>query len=49
MYAFDFEGDRFDVGDRIGFLKATVEFALKREELNEEFTAFLKDRIERLP
>ena len=49
MYAFDFEGDRFDVGDRIGFLKATVEFALKREELSEDFTAFLKDRVERLP
>ncbi len=49
MYAFDFEGDRFDVGDRIGFLKATVEFALKREELSGDFTAFLKDRVERLP
>jgi UTP--glucose-1-phosphate uridylyltransferase len=49
MYAFEFEGDRFDVGDRIGFLKATVEFALKREELSEDFTAFLKDRVERLP
>ncbi len=49
MYAYDFEGDRFDVGDRIGFLKATVEFALKREELNGDFTAFLKERVERLP
>ncbi len=49
MYAYDFEGDRFDVGDRIGFLKATVEFALKREELNDDFSAFLKDRVERLP
>ncbi len=49
MYAFDFEGDRFDVGDRIGFLKATVEFALKREDLSTEFTSFLKDRVGRLP
>lgn len=49
MYAYDFEGDRFDVGDRIGFLKATVEFALKREDLNTEFTSFLKDRVGRLP
>ena len=49
MYAFDFEGDRFDVGDRIGFLKATVEFALKREDLSKEFTTFLKDRVEKLP
>ncbi len=49
MYAFDFEGDRFDVGDRIGFLKATVEFALKRDDLSTDFTTFLKDRIEKLP
>ncbi len=49
MYAYDFEGDRFDVGDRIGFLKATVEFALKREDLSSEFTTFLKDRVEKLP
>ncbi|HEX2926705.1 MAG TPA: UTP--glucose-1-phosphate uridylyltransferase GalU [Ruminiclostridium sp.] len=49
MYAFDFEGDRYDVGDRIGFLKATVEFALKREELKDEFEAFLKRRLEQLP
>ncbi|OPX43602.1 UTP--glucose-1-phosphate uridylyltransferase [Ruminiclostridium hungatei] len=49
MYAYDFEGDRFDVGDRIGFLKATVEFALKREDLSSEFTNFLRERVERLP
>lgn len=49
MYAYDFEGDRFDVGDRIGFLKATVEFALKRDDLNNEFSAFLKRRVEQLP
>lgn len=49
MYAYDFEGDRFDVGDRIGFLKATVEFALKREDLRGEFSEFLKNRIEQLP
>lgn len=49
MYAFDFEGDRYDVGDRIGFLKATVEFALKREELKDDFAAFLKRKVEQLP
>ncbi len=49
MYAYDFEGDRFDVGDRIGFLKATVEFALKRDDLSSDFTAFLRDRVEKLP
>jgi len=49
MYAYDFEGDRYDVGDRIGFLKATVEFALKREDLRDDFTAFLKNRIQQIP
>ncbi len=49
MYAFDFVGDRYDVGDRIGFLKATVEFALKREELKDDFTAFLKHKMDQLP
>ncbi len=49
MYAYDFEGDRFDVGDRIGFLKATVEFALKRDDLSSDFSAFLKRRVEQLP
>ncbi|QNU66822.1 UTP--glucose-1-phosphate uridylyltransferase GalU [Ruminiclostridium herbifermentans] len=49
MYAYDFEGDRYDVGDRIGFLKATVEFALKREDLKDEFSAFLKSKIDQLP
>ncbi len=49
MYAFDFEGDRYDVGDRIGFLKATVEFALKRDDLSKDFATFLKDRVEKLP
>ena len=29
MYAYDFEGRRYDVGDKLGFLEATVEFALK--------------------
>ncbi|MHB1315501.1 MAG: UTP--glucose-1-phosphate uridylyltransferase GalU [Christensenellales bacterium] len=43
MYAFEFEGKRYDVGDRMGFLKATVEFALRRPDLNKEFARFLKE------
>lgn len=45
MYAYEFEGDRYDVGDRIGFLKATVEFALKRDDLKDEFLTFLQKRV----
>jgi len=42
MYACVYEGRRHDAGDKLGFLKATVEFALKREGLGEEFRAYLK-------
>jgi UTP--glucose-1-phosphate uridylyltransferase len=42
MYAYVYEGRRHDAGDKLGFLKATVEFALKREGLGEEFRAYLK-------
>ena len=41
MYAFNFQGKRYDVGDKLGFLQATVEFALKREELREPFMEYL--------
>lgn len=41
MYAYKFEGRRYDVGDKLGFLEATVEFALQREELKEKFMKYL--------
>lgn len=41
MYAYVFEGRRYDVGDKLGFLQATVEFALKREELKKPFMEYL--------
>jgi UTP--glucose-1-phosphate uridylyltransferase len=37
-----FEGKRYDAGDKLGFLKATVEFALKREDLGAPFREYLK-------
>ncbi len=42
IYGFTFEGKRHDAGDKLGFLKATVEFALKREDLGGDFRAYLK-------
>jgi UTP--glucose-1-phosphate uridylyltransferase len=42
MYAVAFEGKRYDTGDKLGFLKATVEFALARPDLADEFGAYLK-------
>ena len=44
MYAYDFEGRIYDVGDKLGFLQATVEFALKREELREGFIEYLNTK-----
>jgi UTP--glucose-1-phosphate uridylyltransferase len=43
IYAYVYEGRRHDTGDKLGFLKATVEFALKREGLGEEFRRYLKE------
>lgn len=45
MYAYTFEGKRYDVGDKLGFLQATVEFALKRDDLKNEFLDYLKDIV----
>jgi UTP--glucose-1-phosphate uridylyltransferase len=42
MYAYRYEGKRHDTGDKLGFLKATVEFALKREDLGGPFREYLK-------
>jgi UTP--glucose-1-phosphate uridylyltransferase len=42
MYAYVYEGRRHDTGDKLGFLKATVEFAIKREDLGEPFREYLK-------
>jgi UTP--glucose-1-phosphate uridylyltransferase len=42
IYGFKFEGKRYDAGDKLGFLKATVEFALSRHDLGEEFREYLR-------
>ena len=42
IYAYVYEGRRFDAGDKLGFLKATVDFALKRKDLGGEFREYLK-------
>lgn len=43
IYAYEFEGTRYDVGDKLGFLKATVEYALRREDLRDEFMEYLNN------
>lgn len=44
MYAYNFEGRRYDVGDKLGFLQATIEFALKKDELRDEFIKYLNTK-----
>lgn len=48
VYAYDFEGKRYDVGDKLGFLKATVEFALRRRDLGAPFREYLKEISDRI-
>ena len=48
MYAYDFVGRRYDVGSKEGYLEATVEFALKRPDLKDEFTQYLKNTVSKL-
>ena len=45
MYAYDFEGRRYDVGDKLGFLQATVEYALRKKELRDGFIEYLQTII----
>ncbi len=42
VWAYTFQGRRYDVGDRLGFLEATIEYALRREDLAEGLMRFLK-------
>jgi UTP--glucose-1-phosphate uridylyltransferase len=44
MYGYQFQGKRHDTGDKLGFLKATVEFALKRDDLGTEFREWLRQQ-----
>ena len=49
MYAYNFKGIRYDVGNKLGFLQATIEFALRKEELKDDFKSYLcqlfQDRV----
>lgn len=43
VYSYDFEGERFDVGEKIGFVKTTIEFALKDSEMKSEIKEYIKN------
>lgn len=46
ILAFEFEGERYDCGSKLGYLKATVDHGLLHEELREDFLAYLKNKIQ---
>ncbi|MFT8322310.1 MAG: UTP--glucose-1-phosphate uridylyltransferase GalU [Bacillus sp. (in: firmicutes)] len=45
VFAYDFEGNRFDVGEKLGFVKTTVEFALQHEDLKAEMLRYLQELL----
>lgn len=45
VYGCEFEGEHYDVGDKLGFVRATVAFALKRPELRQKVTEFIREAI----
>ena len=42
VFAYEFEGKRYDVGEKIGFIKTTIEFALQHDELKEDLIQFME-------
>ena len=48
VYAFEFEGKRYDCGNKLGYLQATVEFGLKHPSLGADFAGYLKDLVRQL-
>lgn len=47
VFAYDFEGKRYDIGEKLGFVKTTVEFALQNDEIKDELVAFLEELLEK--
>jgi len=47
VFAYEFQGDRYDVGEKLGFIKTSIELALKRDELRPELLHFIEDLLER--
>lgn len=47
VYAYCFEGKRYDVGDKLGYLQANIEFTLKRDDLRDDFITYLSDLRDR--
>ncbi len=48
VYAFEFEGKRYDCGSKLGYLQATVEYGLKHPSLGGDFASYLRELVAKL-
>jgi len=48
VFAYNFEGDRYDVGDKLGFVQATIDFALARADLRDDVKQYMKKKLNKL-
>ena len=48
VFAYNFEGKRYDVGEKLGFVKTTIEFALQNEEIKDELLEYLTSLIQKM-
>ncbi|RNF39976.1 UTP--glucose-1-phosphate uridylyltransferase GalU [Planococcus salinus] len=46
VYGYEFNGDRYDVGEKLGFVETTLEFALQRPDLHDDLIKFMKKKLE---
>ncbi|KZE43906.1 UTP--glucose-1-phosphate uridylyltransferase GalU [Rossellomorea marisflavi] len=46
VVGYEFQGERHDVGDKFGFIKATLDFAIDREDLNDQVVEYLKEKLD---
>ena len=45
VFAYDFEGKRYDVGEKLGFIQTTIEMALQHEELKDDLLAIMREIV----
>ncbi|MFS0636148.1 UTP--glucose-1-phosphate uridylyltransferase GalU [Mesobacillus foraminis] len=45
VFGYEFDGKRFDVGEKLGFIQTTIEFALQKEELRSELISFMEEAL----
>lgn len=48
VYAYDFEGKRFDVGEKLGFIETTIDFALQNDEIKDDLYKFMEKKLEEI-